>query len=439
MTEREIIERVKTLDGIKELNPMQLKVLGSSARQLILISPTGSGKTIAFGMRILRSLRESGNGLQALILAPSRELVIQIVSVMRQLCRGYKTVAFYGGHSVADEKASLSPVPDIIVATPGRFLDHLQRGNLVVERALRSVVLDEYDKSLQLGFEGEMKRIMRRIGAPSNLTMTSATMLSSFPDYINAANAEIIESLPQDNSGKLEVVSVESFSRDKLDSLVGLLSSMSPGEKAIVFVNHRESADRIRGRLRKEHIMAGLYHGALDQQQRQTAVDLFANGTTPVLVATDLAARGLDITGLDAVVHYHLPVDEATWTHRNGRTARQDASGRVYVITSEADNLAPYIRFDRSYQPPMDGSRPPVSGVATLHISAGRKEKISRGDVLGYVMKNSELTSGEVGKINIYDHYSLVAVPRESVGGLLGTLNSNKLKGKRVRVTEVKF
>ncbi len=139
------------------------------------------------------------------------------------------------------------------------------------------------------------------------------------------------------------------------------------------------------------------------------------------------------------MVHYHLPVDEATWTHRNGRTARQEASGRVYVITSEADNIAPYIRFDRSYQPPADGSRPPVSGIATLHINAGRKEKISRGDVLGYVMKNSELTSGEVGKINVYDHYSLVAVPRESVGGMLGTLNANKLKGKRVRVTEVRF
>lgn len=438
MTEREIIERAKALDGIKELNPMQLKVLGSSARQLVLVSPTGSGKTLAFGMRILRNLRNTGSGLQAIVLAPSRELVIQTASVLRQLCRGYKTAAFYGGHSVADEKASLSPEPEIIVATPGRFLDHLQRGNIVLSQSLRSVVLDEYDKSLQLGFEGEMKRIMRRIGVADQLTMTSATMLPVFPDYINVADAEVIEALSQDDSKRLEIISVESFSRDKLDSLVGLLASMNPGEKAIVFVNHRESADRICGRLRKEHISAGLYHGALDQQQRTTAIDLFANGSTPVLVATDLAARGLDVTGLDAVIHYHLPVDEATWIHRNGRTARQDASGRVYVITSEADSLASYIRFDRAYQPPATLQRPPLPSVATLHINAGRKEKISRGDVLGYILKNSGLSSDSIGRIIVYDHYSLVAVPRDSVAYMLETLNANKLKGKRVRVTRVR-
>ncbi len=439
MTEKEIIARIEALPGIERPNDMQFEVLRSKVRDIILIAPTGSGKTLAFGARILSRTGAPAGYTQAVVIAPSRELVMQIASVMRQLARGYKTVELYGGHSVADETASLEPVPDIIVATPGRLLDHLQRGTLKPGGSLEMLVLDEYDKSLQLGFEGEMKRIVRRLPKPGNIVLTSATRLAELPQYLGIENPEIIEAGPTaEKEGKLETIRVESFSRDKLDTLSELLKTFAPDSKTIVFVNHRESAERVWRRLRDDGISAGLYHGALDQQQRVMAVDMLANGTTPVLVATDLAARGLDIEAVESVIHYHIPVDGQTWTHRNGRTARQDASGSVYVITSEADTLPDYMEFNRDYQPRGGGEASP-SDVATLYFAAGKKEKISRGDIAGFILSNTDLDRERLGKITVHDHFSLAAVPRSMSRSLVETLNRLKIKGKKVRITQVKI
>lgn len=439
MTLSEIIQRICSQPGIDALNAMQRQVAESSARSLIIISPTGSGKTLAFGSRILRELEEPGRGVQALVIAPSRELVMQIDSVIRRIASGYKTVSLYGGHQMADETNSLNPLPDIIIATPGRLLDHLQRGTLAVD-AERILVLDEYDKALQLGFEGEMKRIVKRIGRPRSIVLTSATVLDPIPEYLNLKNSEIIEAVkPADDGGKLEVLQVESFTRDKLDILTALLRSLPSDERSIVFVNHRDAAERVYNRLRHDGIDAGLYHGGLDQQQRATAIDLLTNGTTPVLVATDLAARGLDIEAVGSVIHYHLPVDEAAWTHRNGRTARQQADGRVYVITSEADTLGDFIGFDRPYQPSLDGPGRERPKYGSLYFGAGKKEKLSRGDIVGFILANSDLQASDIGKIAVHDHYALAAVPRQRLRELASTLAARKIKGKKVRISQVKI
>lgn len=435
----DIVARIKAFPGISELNPMQKRTIETDARNLVLIAPTGSGKTIAFGGRLLRSLQQPGAGIGAVVIAPSRELVMQISSVLRQLARGYKTVALYGGHSMADEVNSLTPLPDIIVATPGRFLDHLQRGNIMIDR-LPMLVLDEYDKSLQLGFECEMKRIAHRVTHREKVTLTSATMLSVLPDYLHISDAEIIDETSDSEAlGKLEVIHVESFSRDKLDSLSALLNTFSPQARTIVFVNHRESAERVAQRLKHDGFSAVLYHGALDQQQRQMAIDLFANGTAPVMIATDLAARGLDIPEVENVIHYHLPVDAQAWTHRNGRTARQDASGSVFVITSEADTVPEFINWERDYQPPLSETRPARSALASLYFSAGKKEKISRGDIVGFIVANSDLQASQIGKIMVHDHYSVCAVPAVGVSALVSQLNTAKLKGKKVKISQVKI
>lgn len=437
MKNKEIEDRIKALHGIDELNGLQKSALRSDALHLVIIAPTGSGKTLAFGARMLKYLPEPGNGI-AVVIAPSRELVMQISSVLRQLARGYKTVAFYGGHNMADEVNSLSPLPDIIVATPGRLLDHLQRGTCQVD-SLSMIVLDEYDKSLQLGFEGEMKRIVKRLPQKRRVTLTSATMLPVLPEYLNISDAEIIdETISNESASRIETIHMESFSRDKLDTLSGLLATFGPEARTIVFVNHRESAERIATRLRKDGFVPALYHGALDQQQRQMAIDLFTNGSAPVMVATDLAARGLDISGVENVVHYHLPVDSQTWTHRNGRTARQNAEGRVYVITSEADSLPEFIEWDRDYQPAGLQGRPSQPPVATLYFSAGKKEKISKGDVLGFIIANSGLQASEIGRIIIHDHYSLAAVPRSEAKTIIASLNEARLKGKKVKASLVK-
>jgi len=439
MTEHETKARALALPGIEALNAMQQRVLSSRASRLIVTAPTGSGKTLAFGMRILRTLREPSDMVQAVVIAPSRELVMQTASVMRQLAHGYKTTAIYGGHSMLDEKASLTPEPQIIVATPGRFLDHLQRGNISIGEGLQALVLDEYDKSLQLGFEADMKKIMRRIGRVCNVTLTSATLMESIPEYLGLDSAEMIGSAPGDDvTERRVIIEVESFSRDKLDSLQALLLSLAPDDRSIVFVNHRESAERIYVHLRQNGFSAGLYHGALDQQQRVMAIGLFANGTTPILVATDLAARGLDIADVANVIHYHLPVDETAWIHRNGRTARVNALGCVFVITSEADNRPDYITPSRSLQPKPRCTSPQLSSVGTLYFNAGKKEKISKGDILGFILANSPVSSSEIGRIDIHDHFALVAVPRKSMRQLAVALNAVKIKGKRVKITQVK-
>ena len=438
MTLEDITRAVTALPGISALNPIQRAVAQSKADSIILIAPTGSGKTIAFTIGLLLRAAEPNGATQALVLAPSRELVMQTAEVIRRVARQYKTVALYGGHSMTDETNSLRPLPDIIVATPGRMLDHLQRGNITLD-SLRTLVIDEYDKQLELGFEQEMKRIIRRIGHIGDIILTSATELTDLPEYLPRRKSQLIRHATADTpQSRTATVRVESFVPDKLDTLCDLLRSLPEGSRTIVFVNHRESAERVKTRLDAEHIDAGLYHGALDQDSRATAIDLLTNGTTPVLVATDLAARGLDIEGIDNVVHYHIPVDEAAWTHRNGRTARVDATGTVYVITSEHDSVPEYIRFDRDFRPPVSDGSPRRSRVATLYFAAGKKEKISRGDIVGFLTNNSPLTAGEIGRIALHDHYALAAVPRAKVREVLDAIASARLKGKKIRVSQLR-
>ncbi|MDE5733726.1 MAG: DEAD/DEAH box helicase, partial [Duncaniella sp.] len=332
MKQKEILDNIYARTRVSRLNPMQQRMAGIPLRGIFtLLSPTGSGKTIAFAIPMLKSLRPPCGMVQAVVMAPSRELVMQIAEVVRPIAAGYKTVAFYGGHSMQEETSSLAVTPDIIVATPGRLLDHLRRGGLDIATA-STLVLDEYDKSLELGFADEMKRIVRRLGTLSLVILTSATRLDELPDYLpSGMERETIDfsGVTEAPRRRMQVVRVESPVRDKLETLTDLLRSLPDG-KVMVFANHRESAERIFGRLLKEGLPAGLYHGGLDQNDRENAIVMLSNGSTPILVSTDLGARGLDIPELSAVIHYHMPVNEQAWTHRNGRTARQDAKGEIY-------------------------------------------------------------------------------------------------------------
>lgn len=437
MKESEIISNIKSKLGIAELNAMQLAVKGAKSAKLILLAPTGSGKTIAFSIALLRSLRPSDGRVQGVVLAPSRELVLQIHDVLRRIAAGLKTVAFYGGHSMTEEVNSLSQTPDIIVATPGRLLDHLQRRTVDIASA-RALVIDEYDKSLELGFLDEMSKIVRRMGSPATVILTSATELTEMPDFINLNGVETIDCISGAKAAapKLNIARIESPARDKADTLIELLRSLSNG-RVLVFVNHRESAERTQALLVKAGLPAGLYHGGLEQNDREKAVRMLENGSLPILVTTDLAARGLDIGGLSAVVHYHMPVSPEAWTHRNGRTARAGASGDVFIITSEADNIPDYVVWDHDYYPTGKSDNPLRAEYTTLHINAGKKEKISRGDVVGYLCQKGGITADKIGKIDVSDHQTLVAVAADCADVLLRTLANEKIKGQRVRVTKV--
>lgn len=437
MTEKEIIDNISERLGIASLNPMQVAMMASAPRSSILIAPTGSGKTLAFAASMLRCLSMPAGSIQALILAPSRELVLQIYSVVRPIAVGLKTVALYGGHSFKEEQASLSVTPDIIVATPGRLIDHIERGRIDVDK-LRVLVLDEYDKLLELGFEDEMKKIVKRCGVVNTVILTSATEIQELPPYIKTEAPEIIRSEDTKSKSRLRRILVESPVPDKLATLIDLLHSLPDG-KAIIFVNYRDSATRVYDALRKAGINVGLYHGALEQQDRELAIDMLNNGTTPIIVSTDLGSRGLDIDAVDYVIHYHMPTTTETWAHRNGRTARQGADGSVYVITSENDTIPEYVVTDRPYVPTAKSDNPIHPHTFTLYFNLGKKEKISKGDIAGFISKAGGIAGNQIGVINISDHWAIAAVDVNAAKPetLARQLSSERLKGKKVKVSVV--
>ena len=268
MKETEILQRVKERMGIDSLNDMQLQAINAwktGGGDLVLYSPTGTGKTLAFALCLLQALKPPMKRLQAVVMAPSRELVMQTADILRLLAADYKLTPCYGGHAVADEKASLAVTPDVVVATPGRLLDHHKRGHIDLS-GTRLLVLDEMDKALELGFEDEMQRLLKQMPRINRRILASATVLDVVPEYVRLHNPFTLNVLEQaaQPAERIKVWQGESDSKDKLDTLRQLLLSLDVG-KTIVFANFRESAERIHQALNKWGFSVGLYHGALEQ------------------------------------------------------------------------------------------------------------------------------------------------------------------------------
>lgn len=431
--------RIASCMGISTLMPMQ-EAMGKVALpcRAMLLAPTGSGKTLAFSIAFLRSLKADTEGVCGVVLVPTRELALQVYDMVRTLATPeFKVAAFYGGHRMETEVNSLAGKPDIIVATPGRLLDHLQRGNLS-GHDVKSLVLDEYDKSLELGFAAEMSAIVGRMKGLKTLILTSATALAELPTFLGKEAVSVFDYSNGDEL-KPDILFrlVESPSADKIETLEALLRDFTD-EKTIVFVNHRDAAERVWGHLHKHGFCAGLYHGGLEQEQRERAMVLFANGTKKILVSTDLASRGLDIDGVGVVVHYHLPVSEEALTHRNGRTGRMGASGLAFAIVSDNDKIPDYFPTLERYWPE-GSSEPKHQGTSTLYFNAGRKEKISKGDIAGFLMKKGGLGRDEVGRIDVKDHCAYVAVPSDKATNTIKALSPHKIKNVRVKVSLIKL
>lgn len=438
MREKEFLPQIRTRLGIEELNEMQRRMLaaGTEGRDLILLSPTGTGKTLAFILPVLKMLRPSTGRVQAVVIAPSRELVIQIAGVLQKIGAGMKTTPLYGGHKFEDEENSLKAGCDIVVATPGRLLDHLKRRTFDA-LPTRILVLDEFDKSLELGFEEEMRKISNRLKNVSHMIMTSATRAEVLPEFLKLNNPLTLDYLGENRNlrGRIRVHRVDTDSNDKLESLRVLIDNIwadgEAGERAIVFVNHRESAERVAAYLEKQGYPAVLYHGAMDQRDRESAVARFNSGSRPILVATDLAARGLDIREVKSVIHYHQPLSPEAYTHRNGRTARVDADGDVYVLIGPEESVKDYIETDDTRWLDPEKTAGPAPRVETLYIGAGKKEKLSKGDILGFLVKQCGLEPNQIGAIDVRDHYSLTAVRDADMEKLLAAAKAGKIKGAR--------
>ena len=444
MREKEFLPAVRDRLGIEQLNEMQIKMMAqaSEQRDIILLSPTGSGKTLAFTLPVMKLMKPSTGRVQCVVIAPSRELVMQIAGVMREVGRDFRVVALYGGHNVEDEVNSLKVVPDIVVATPGRLLDHAVRRNIDL-LPVRILVLDEFDKSLELGFEEEMEKLTKRMKNVSRFILTSATNADVLPEFLNLTNPVTLNFVGENKSLKerMRVHRVDSDGKDKLETLLTLLHNITTDdkpEKSIIFVNHRESAERVADFLKKNGVDAVLYHGALDQRERETAVALFNNGSRPVLVATDLAARGLDIEKVASVIHYHQPLTTEAYTHRNGRTARVEEDGDVYVLVGPDEDVKEFVEFDDTRHLDASVRNNLRSGLQTLYVGGGKREKVSRGDILGFLVKEGGIEASQIGKISVYDHYALVAVEADVANKLLNAISGKKLKGEKRRITALK-
>lgn len=447
MKESEILQRLNDRLGITGLNAMQQAVTRSfeAGGDMVLLSPTGTGKTVAYLLPVLKAMKGDNGTVQCAIIAPSRELVQQIDGVARALAGGQlKITCCYGGHNVIDEKNSLAATPAIVISTPGRLLDHINRRHIDVD-TVRLLVLDEFDKSLELGFHDEMSRILKRMTRLTRRLLTSATAIKDMPDFLRLNRPNYLDFLADDGSkplgDRLKVWQVQSPEKDKLDTLLRLLGNIADG-RTMIFVNYRESVERVYDYLTDHHVPATFYHGGLEQIDRERAVALFNNGTFKILVTTDLAARGLDIAEVKNIVHYHLPSNAEVFTHRNGRTARVDASGEAYVITGPGEQLPTYIAIDEEKLLPPDtptsGGLTTAPAMTSLHFNAGKKEKISRGDIVGFLLKNSDLAAEEIGSIDLRDHYAIAAVKAEKAQSALQQISTLKIKNKRLKITLIK-
>lgn len=422
--------------GIKELNPMQIAAKEAFRTEIntLLLSPTGSGKTLGFLLPILSLLNPNIKEVQCLIIVPSRELALQIEQVWKKMNTPYKVNSCYGGHNVSTEINNLSSPPAVLIGTPGRIEDHFNRKTFDF-RNIEVLVLDEFDKSLTLGFQEQMQTIIKRLPKIKKRFLVSATPLHEIPDFVGIKQIKTLNFLPKEPvNNQLELKHVFSKTSDTFDALFELLCSLN-SESAIVFCNFREVCEHLVEDLNNKGLEAIFYHGGMDQDDRERALIKFRNGSSRYLITTDLAARGLDIPEMNHVVHFQLPSKEAEFIHRNGRTARMNASGKAYVITDSKANLPDYVKTNLpefKIQYPLQLPKPP--DFSTLYISGGKKNKLNKIDIVGFFLQIGKLAKEDLGIIEVKDFQSFVAIRTSKLKGLLNNIEGQKMKGKKYKI-----
>jgi len=432
-----ILERLE----IKALNEMQLAAIDAQEnhKDIMLLSATGSGKTLAFLLPLIPLLRTATSTTLAIIIVPSRELALQIESVFKSLGVGLKITCCYGGHKVEIEENNLRQPPALIIGTPGRLADHIRRGNITTA-SIQSLVLDEFDKSLELGFQEEMAFVIGSLPNISSRILTSATQIDFVPDFVGINNLRMLDfvsnSEPEEN--KLAIQVLHSHDKDKLESLFRLICKLG-NRSTIIFCNHRDAVERTSALLKEKDILNVFYHGAMEQRDREAALCKFRNGTSNVLVTTDLAARGLDIDNIRYIIHYHLPPTEDIFTHRNGRTARMDASGTAILIIGPEEKLPGYIPADGvEIELPETATIPDKPQWTTLFIAAGKKDKVNKMDIVGFLTNKGQLKKEDIGIIEVKDFYSFVAIRKLKASNTLHVIKEERIKNKKVKIAVAK-
>lgn len=418
--------------GIDRLSEMQEAVadaFSTTTDDLVLLSPTGSGKTLAYLLPLIDTLTPPNGRPTALVLVPTRELAEQTEQLVHDLHAAVRALALHGGRPVATESRQLHELrPAIIVATPGRLLDHLAADTTLLASAA-TLVIDEFDKCLEIGFSDQMRTICRALPATARHILLSATDAPSLPSFVRAGHALRLNYL---DTRPLSVTVVPTLPERRTDTLFRLLCRLD-NAPAIVFFNRREDVERVGQALRQRGLSCAVYHGLLEQEHRQRALVLYAHQSAPTLLATDLAARGLDIPATRAVIHADLPENATAFLHRNGRAMRWQRTGQVYLLAESTDALPDFI--DPAQVRTLDiGSAPLPSlphapAIATLYIGKGKQHKISRGDIVGFLCQTGKMRPDDIGHIDVLPRCAYVAVPASLLPHLLQRLEGQKIKG----------
>ena len=421
--------------SIEKLTAMQEEAQSAilSNAEIVLLSPTGTGKTLAYLLPIIAELDITCAEVQALIIVPSRELAIQIEQVIRTMGTGYKANAVYGGRAGSKDKTEIKHRPAILIGTPGRIADHLRRENFS-SGFIRTLVLDEFDKSLEIGFESEMKEILSLLPTIQKKILTSATQEVEIPKFVGMKNPVVIDYL-EGGTSQLKVKTILASSQDKLGTLAELLCHLG-NQPGIVFCNFKDTIQEVSDFLTENGIGHGCFYGGMEQKDRERALIKFRNGTHQLIVATDLAARGIDIPEIRFIIHYQLPQRSHEFTHRNGRTARMFNDGTAYVLKWKNENLPDFVE-NAEIEVMQKAPVPSPSIWKTLFISGGRKDKISKGDIAGLFMKQGKLSNDQLGTIEIKQDCAFVGVQAAVVNQLIQLVDNSRLKNKKVRVTVV--
>ena len=420
--------------GVEQLNDMQIAANDAISKNpdVLLLSPTGSGKTLAFLLPLVQRLSTPGSGLQAVIIVPARELALQIDSVFKSLATEYRAYCCYGGHPFDVEQRSLLNVPDVIVGTPGRVVDHIEQKSFSPETA-SWLVLDEFDKSLEFGFSKEMEFISQCLTGLRHRVLLSATQAVEIPEFVGVGKNLVRVDFLKDSPAGLSMKIVNSPAKDKLATLLLLLCNLG-NQQSIIFCNYREAVDRVVAYLKEYGIDCINFHGGMEQPERERALCMFRNGTIRTLVSTDLAARGLDIPDVENVIHYHFPSTAEAFTHRNGRTARMQAKGSAFLILGSEEALPDYVDDDiEGAELDQSATFPAKSQWTTLYIGKGKKDKVSKGDVAGFLMQKGMLKKDELGIIEVKERYALAAVKEKRISSLLKLISDQKIKGMKTK------
>lgn len=429
--------------GIAELNEMQKEAVEAilhHRNDVIILSPTGSGKTLAYLLPLVQLLDEKDDSVQALVVVPGRELALQSDRVLKSMGAGLRSQSCYGGRAAMDEhKVLRQNRPQLVFGTPGRLNDHLDKGNIDAQH-IKFLVIDEFDKCLEMGFHDEMARLVGKLPALQRRILLSATDAEQIPQFVEMGRTMRLDYLVEEEpvSDRVEVYQVDSPEKDKLDTLRRLLMQLGD-EQSIVFLNYRDSVERVDQYLREQGFVTSAFHGGLEQRQREDALYKFSNGSATVLVSTDLASRGLDIPQLDNVIHYHLPQNEEALIHRVGRTARWDKMGRTFFLVGPEEQLQiEGIHSSAFTFQSLPSSVVPRPRMSTIYIGKGKKDKISKGDIVGFLCKIGGLTPQEIGRIDVNDRYAYAAISRPRLNALLKAVKGQKIKGLRTVVEPVK-